>query len=304
MNCPICDMSSIKSVGHPKDPHNKIINCKKCGNYLIFDTVLTKMKFPETLETHKEKISSWITEQNIIFKNPLPELTQDTFDSILQQRDKTIKEKFDCFMKTLLSIADNEGKISIDNLSHNNYCYIQKKDFEILINKAKKNHYIDDVSYNDYTYQLISCKITYDGIEYIESLQQTNTNSKNIFCAFHFTKELQNIFDNKIKSTIEPLGYSYSRVSSSTTATDKKIDDQIISLIRSARIVIADFTGQRQSVYFEAGFAMGLNIPVIWTCREDVVNELSFDTRQYPHIIWKNKEDLARQIENRIKALP
>ncbi len=35
------------------------------------------------------------------------------------------------------------------------------------------------------------------------------------------------------------------------------------------RFMIADFTGHRGGVYFEAGFAHGLGIPVIWTCRED-----------------------------------
>ena len=36
--------------------------------------------------------------------------------------------------------------------------------------------------------------------------------------------------------------------------------------IRKAEIVIADFTGQKAGVYFEAGFAMALKKEVYWTC--------------------------------------
>ena len=48
---------------------------------------------------------------------------------------------------------------------------------------------------------------------------------------------------------------------------------------------------------------MGLGIPVIWTCKESEENKLSFDTRQYPHILWKNKEDLVDKIKKRLLAI-
>ena len=47
---------------------------------------------------------------------------------------------------------------------------------------------------------------------------------------------------------------------------------------------------------------MGLGIPVIWTCKKVDESKLSFDTRQYPHIIWENEEDLYKQVVNRLKA--
>ena len=45
-----------------------------------------------------------------------------------------------------------------------------------------------------------------------------------------------------------------------------KIDDEIIGEIRRSRFLVADFThgdkGARGSVYYEAGFAYGLGLPV------------------------------------------
>jgi hypothetical protein len=86
-----------------------------------------------------------------------------------------------------------------------------------------------------------------------------------------------------------------------------KVDDEIIAEIRRSRFLAADFTckpdGVRGGVYFEAGFAMGLNIPVIWTCKETSMKDLHFDTRQYPHIVWENSADLYKKLKDRIGAL-
>lgn len=83
---------------------------------------------------------------------------------------------------------------------------------------------------------------------------------------------------------------------------DGKIDDRIIAEIRIAGLVVADFTGGRGGVYYEAGYAQGLGIPVVWTCREDYFREkgVHFDTRQYNHIVWRDAADLREKLKNRL----
>ena len=79
-------------------------------------------------------------------------------------------------------------------------------------------------------------------------------------------------------------------------------------MIRQCRFVVADFThgkaGVRGSVYFEVGFARGLGIGVISTCRTDQINALQFDTRQYYHIEWERNKlgHLRKQVAERIRA--
>ncbi len=82
-----------------------------------------------------------------------------------------------------------------------------------------------------------------------------------------------------------------------------KICDEIIAEIRRSRFVVAEFTGQRNGVYYEAGFAAGLGIPVICTCREDNIADLHFDIRQYNCIDWKTPEELFERLRNRILAV-
>jgi nucleoside 2-deoxyribosyltransferase len=74
--------------------------------------------------------------------------------------------------------------------------------------------------------------------------------------------------------------------------------------IRRSRFVVADFTGQRGGVYFEAGFALGLGHPVIWTVRSDDLTAVHFDNRQYNFLQWKddNLDDLCQRLQYRIEA--
>ena len=81
-----------------------------------------------------------------------------------------------------------------------------------------------------------------------------------------------------------------------------KICDLIVAEIRRSKFVVADFTLHKAGVYFEAGFALGLGIPVVWTCREDELNQTHFDTRQYNHVVWKDAQDLFEKLKRRIEA--
>jgi len=83
---------------------------------------------------------------------------------------------------------------------------------------------------------------------------------------------------------------------------NEKKCDKLIAKIRTSQFLVADVTLQRPGVYFEAGFAMGLGRPVIWTCREDDLANVHFNTRQYSHVVWKEPHDLRTQLAERIIA--
>lgn len=267
--------------------YSMLCSCTLCGHYerpSLFNGL-------DLNKGEKRKISSWISEQNVIFKET-PSIDEEKIEVILSQREKSIQEKLECIVKTL----KREDDISLEKFNH---CYVDSDELHLIFEKLENQGYIQyeqNIGHSSYT-------LTFDGQYYQEQLATTNQNSKQVFVAFHFTEELQKMFDSTIRDTIEDMDLSYSRVSSSSTRTDVNINDEIISLIKSSKIVISDFTGQRNSVYFEAGFAMGLKIPVIWTCKEDDKEKVAFDTRQYPHIFWSDEQDLAEKLKFRIKTL-
>lgn len=85
-----------------------------------------------------------------------------------------------------------------------------------------------------------------------------------------------------------------------------KIDDWIMNRIEAARFVIVDTTGNNAGAAFEAGYALGLGRPVIWTVNKDWFTEerLHFDFRQYNHLRWKpgRESELIDSLRERIVA--
>jgi hypothetical protein len=116
------------------------------------------------------------------------------------------------------------------------------------------------------------------------------------FVAVRFKPEYNALFDAVESATLE-AGYMAKRVDRHEHIN--RIDDEIISLLRKARFCIADLTEQNQGVYFEAGFALGISIPVIWTCRKDDLASVHFDNRQYNTLTWDPKE--LNQFEERLR---
>ena len=294
--CCICGIVASSVILSKMNKDKKVFICEKCGKYYINDTLKNSILKRED-KSNYYKISSWIREQNDDFSNTP---TLDNFDKILKIRERTIQEKFDLVMSYISKH---------NNIKNMNDAIIKswiKNDDEFLIiyqeildkKLIKGNRLIGGRGQ-----KINFAGVTFQGLQYIESLNQPNKSSKNIFVAFNFSDELNTIFNTHVKEAIEELGFIYTIVNQNSTEHDKAISDEIIAKLKSSRIVIADFTNHRNSVYFEAGFAMGMKIPIIWTCKKGHIDELSFDTRQYPHLEWKDGEDLKKQISDRIQVL-
>lgn len=145
--------------------------------------------------------------------------------------------------------------------------------------------------------------VTLQGYDRIADMQHS-VNSARVFVAMWFDPSVDRLYDDGIRPAIEQAGYSPYVVNRDPSVN--KIDDAIIAAIRDSRFMVADFThddeGVRGSVYFEAGFAYGIEIPVIHTCRQDLIKGLHFDTRQYLHIDWAEPTDLVERLRDAIVA--
>jgi hypothetical protein len=146
-----------------------------------------------------------------------------------------------------------------------------------------------------------SCKIKPAGWAYLEELKSRNPDSLQGFVAMSFDEDLYQVYDHAIQPAIVEAGYKPLRANQEEHVGN--IDDFIVAQIRQSRFVVADFTGQRQSVYFEAGLATGFNIPAIYTCHEGDHENLHFDIRQFNFIAWSDYGELKGRLLNRIMAL-
>lgn len=147
----------------------------------------------------------------------------------------------------------------------------------------------------------------------IEETRVATSRSSQAFIAMWFSPDTDRAYTAGFEPAVFGAGYSPFRID--RHHHENRIDDEIISQIRKSRFLVADFTcGHvpvderkefivRGGVYFEAGFAQGLGIPVIWTARADCLASLHFDTRSFPHILWQSPEELKVLLSARIEAL-
>ena len=147
--------------------------------------------------------------------------------------------------------------------------------------------------------------LTVEGYSRLSALEHRTVLSRRAFVAMWFDQSMKEAWEGGIKAGIEEAGYEAVRIDQKEHVN--KIDDEIIAEIRRSRFVVADFTqgdgGPRGGVYYEAGFAHGIDIPVIFTCRKDALEKVHFDTRQYNYIVWEVPEELRERVRARISAV-
>lgn len=157
--------------------------------------------------------------------------------------------------------------------------------------------------FDDFTEHRFS--ITVAGYSHLTELKTRTPDSAQAFVAMWLDDSMNQVWSEGLEPAIKDAGYNAMRIDKKEHVN--KIDDEIIAEIRRSKFLVVDFTqgdsGARGSVYYEAGFAHGLDIPVIFTCRKDCLNKIHFDARQYSCIVWNDHDNLKSRLTKRISAV-
>ena len=154
-----------------------------------------------------------------------------------------------------------------------------------------------------------ACQIKLSARAFVEEKDRTRGQGRRGFMAMWFDCSMEEAWQNGFKPAIQKAGYEPYRVNEDHYAG--LVYDKIIASIRQSRFVVADLTCNnvcdqdraRGNVYYEAGFAEGLNIPVILTCRHDSLANIHFDLKPHVTIVWRDTADLQKQLTLRIQRL-
>ncbi len=290
--CPLCDTEQATITVPTTKPFVRHYKCSACGEYEIVGSFTDALK-NEPYKSKKYILSGIFRESSnrgviltldiatvdeILDMVSIPDSPLESIDRILLYIYKNIVSADDFFLLRPLDYSIAFAK--------------NQNEFRFFLDKTVKLGYLEREGFK--------FRLTLEGWKNVNELRKTQVISNQAFVAMWFAEEMQEVYFNGFKPALKATGYDPIRID--LFPHNKKIDDEIIAKIRRSGILVADFTGNRGGVYFEAGFAMGLGIPVIWTCRKDFISNLHFDTRQYSHIMWENPEDLKDQLIYRIKA--
>ena len=234
----------------------------------------------------------------------VPEVTEHMVAAASVKQPLPVPERADRLLRYIVRQIPTIGStIQLGERDATAYAWSESteaKEHEYLLHYLREAGWIEGILYSGGSFD---GAVTVDGYRRIEE-EDTSPDSSQAFVAMWFHESTNRAYELGIKPGIEDAGYNAMRVD--RTEHINKIDDEIIAQIRRSRFLVADFTqgddGARGGVYYEAGFAVGLGIPVIYICRADMVDKLSFDTRQYNHILWEAPEQLRKALRDRIGA--
>jgi nucleoside 2-deoxyribosyltransferase len=282
------------------------------GCFRITRSAIHKMPKDELMAGLNAKLTTWLVEQRLSGDTG-PVITTDVVKSVKQREFLTYSKKIDNFFKYLNSKSPIIGECFNINIqaqggAEMNYLSAtiearkatssELENFLVLLKKSEFIHFDNNP---------VLFYLQPKGWEYLDKLSKKKKINDEAFVAMWFDPSLDEVFKTHIEPALIECGYKSPFRISQVEHSDK-IDDAIIAKINEASLVIVDLTCDvldhpkptetknkiveaRGGVYFEAGYAMGLGIPIIWTCRGDSVDHIHFDLRQYNQIVWQKENN-------------
>lgn len=299
-SCPVCALDSQRLIAERDYGDRLTFECERCGRFTIAGTA----EVVAQRAGKSPQLAAWIRERNLLGVE-VPILTTPLVKEIIENAPNlTPLEKQQKLMKAVSLRTEHPGRevLLMPDLDWPLAWAANEVEFQfyiaalvdrglLAINNPKTR------SLDDPLYPMV---ITAAGWDYLDAEKVIGSPSIQAFVAMSFEESLLPIFNDGISPAVESAGYRPYRVDQVPHL--ERIDAKIIAAIRESHFVIADVTHQRPGVYYEAGFAQGLGLPVVWSVRKDELEKIHFDTRQFNHIVWESEQDLRSQLENFIVA--
>ena len=135
--------------------------------------------------------------------------------------------------------------------------------------------------------------LTLEGLKQYEDDKRGKNDGNYGFLAMQFDEEpLDDFIRNVLKPTVEKeLGFEIYNMRDISRAGI--IDNIMRDQIRRAEFVVADLSHDNSGAYWEAGYAEGLNKPVIYICEKKKFDDhkTHFDTNHCTTVTWSRDDD-------------
>ena len=273
------------------------------GRYAITRPAILMIQDGELYDSHKARLTTRLIDlrkQGVEW----PEVTPELIEQAKTASALPIHQRADRLLSFLAeSTGSVAGRIGVTASTLEAYAWSEStswQEVDYFLHYLARSGWLE----GDFFQGGFDGQVSVDGHRRIAELG-TNQDSSKAFVAMWFDDSVADAQRDGIEAGIRDAGFNPLAINRKEHIN--KIEDEVIAEIRRSRFLVADFThgkdGARGSVYYEAGFAHGLGLPVIFTCHQDDVANLHFDTSHYSHIVWTDPADLREKLKNRILAV-
>jgi hypothetical protein len=296
--CPLCDGIVPNPERHPQEAGATIHNCKTCGRFAISGLVEAGLAYWPPRELGRRYHLSALTKnaKSVVMINP--ETVQRLSDGLFV--DPPIPQKIEAIVHWVAKQSKEIGQRVAIQPGHAYPIATcpTAKEWRFLFYEVIKMGYLSGSTDEAW--------VTMQGWQRLT--ERPNATSSRAFIAMSFAESLKPVKE-AIFRAIHAAGYEPIRVDDQEYVGG--VMDKIIAFIRESRFVVADFTGNRGGVYYEAGFASGIGITVVPVCKHEQLASSDLDVR--PHfdvnhlnfLPWKDGElpDFSTRLTDRILAV-
>jgi nucleoside 2-deoxyribosyltransferase len=300
IDCPVCKLdkehakSSVLGLRYRFD-------CARCG---AFEVSTSAGAMLASRPAHFG-LSAWIRSRTL-YGSALPLITSENLDTLLSEVPKyKVSEKQLMFLRTLEHQTPYAGKevTVIPEFDCTLAWCNSAEELQFMVRALMSR---DLVSLGKGLLDpkdsfVLELTITPRGWSFLDESARPAVLLNQVFVAMSFDKQLLSAWAEGIGPAVRRAKFEPYRVDIQPHID--RIDSKIVAEIKNSRFLIADVTQQRPGVYFEAGFAIGLGLPVFWCVRDDDLKNVHFDTRQYNHVVWSTEVQLAEELYTRIAAV-
>ena len=288
---PVVEYSNAK-VGAFCETHEASYDLRASEAHIVLSAIYQ-------VSLSKKKLLVCIEKEKGLFSNS--DLRPATIEEVRAMYPATLGDKQDGILRTLLTLNANVGELIAVDFEPFKFYSKNVAEMRYLIDLMKSKALLKvDVPWTVASAPGSEPKLMIlEGGWLLLEDKVLQARSKTVFVAMWFDESMEGAF-LAIRRAAEKYGFEALRIDKKQH--NNEISGEILYEIRKCRFVIAEVTKQRQGVYFEAGYAMGKDIPIIWCCKTSDLKKVHFDTRQYNHIVWKDENDLFEKLESRIKG--
>lgn len=297
IKCPIWNTEA--KLGPSSRHGRRIVSTRAGGEYTVTGSAESILSSKSNYV--RAKLTTWLVSQRFNGVHS-PLITSEIIESVEKRDFISFDKKIENFFRAIKRISPSfDFQIFIsrqanDVISEWYSAYIEVRDLsttefwnfmQILVSS---DYFSTDQYFREF-------RLNAKGWQYLDNLNSGNRNSDKAFVAMWFDDGLKDVYTKQISSALVECGY-VGEFRIDQVEHINKIDDQIMAKINESSLVVVDLTcplvphkgeivpAYRGGVYFEAGYAMGLDIPIIWTCKKDNVDHIHFDLRQFNQFLW------------------
>lgn len=295
--CPVCQFPLERPSEEGTTSRVTRFDCEVCGAYSISKDVLLDLKNSDKTERDRTVLSYALHQRRR--GDEIPHLESHTVKKILEQDYLPGPfEQANILFEWICDHVETIGSsLYVDSYRVRTLCgAINSRDILYIIDHLDFQGLVsaqtDTGGFN--------VSVTFAGWQHLYEHVRTAKDSRQVFMAMHFNdKVMDDAFEKHWQPAVAQTGFHLFRIDKKPEAGS--IINAMRSAIRKSRFVLADLTDENQGAYWEAGFAEGMDKPVVYLCRQDQFEDTKthFDVNQQQTVVWdpKNLQDAAERLK-------